>query len=101
MMRIENQDYDGPTWDNKFVPSIEVVDDQDNAYCIGLRYTGASTIDPKNYVYDHTNIFNTDNLEGKPVTEEHIMELLSSSEITIQQLKETFVQRIGHSPNTG
>ena len=99
MMRIENQDYDGPTWDNKFVPSIEVVDEQDNAYCIGLRYTGASTIDSKNYIYDHTNLFNSSNPEGLPVTEERITELLSSSEITLQQLKETFVLRIGHSPN--
>jgi len=99
VLHVGKQDFDGPDTDNYFVPSIEICDDKGNTYCVGLRYHGGSSLDSTSYTFDHANLYNPDFPDGIAINEEQLVSILDASQISLQQLTEVFVARIGQIIN--
>lgn len=91
----EGYDSDGPSLDNNFVPSIHVVDEDGNLYCVGLRYGGGSSLDIESYSPDHVNFRLSKSKEFDNIVSLSDMEkLLKKSGLSYEDLINEFVSRL-------
>jgi len=88
---VLSMDEEGPSLENRFIPSITVQGEKDHL-CVGLRYNGGSSLDDQSYEYDHANRH-----RGNRSWSMNRLKLdreLNNINTSVDELKEEFVKRL-------